>query len=119
MLLGSLFIAPVLVSADPAVPKELTPAQIIWMARLMQCESGIKAGAINPKDLDNTPSYGILQFKPSTYAWGAKLVGLATTTDYLNPEGQVAILQHWVLNGGINWHIQFPDCTSKLGLPPQ
>lgn len=45
----------------------LSAAQVIWLARLMNCESGIKANAVNPNDLDNTPSWGILQFKDSTF----------------------------------------------------
>lgn len=98
---------------------KLSPAQIIWLARLMDCESNIKSLAVNPNDLDNTPSFGILQFKPSTYAWGAKTAGLASTTDYMNPEGQVAIVEHWILNGGVRWSSQFPACVKKLGNPPQ
>lgn len=97
----------------------LTPTQIIWLARLINCESGGKAGAINPNDLDNTPSYGLLQFKPSTYAQFAKKYNLASTTDYMNPEGQVAIVQQWILDGQVRWQQQFPACVAKFGLPPQ
>ena len=32
----------------------------------INCESGGKITAINPYDLDGTPSFGVLQFKPST-----------------------------------------------------
>lgn len=97
----------------------LSSAQVIWLARLMSCESGIKASAVNPNDRDNTPSYGILQFKPSTFAFGARDAGIATTTPYMNPEAQVSIVTRWILKGGIDWHQQFPDCVLKLGLPPQ
>lgn len=111
---------PIVIYKEVQVPqKTLNPKQVIWLAKLMQCESGIKAGAINPNDLDNTPSYGILQFKPSTYAGAAKQLGLASTTDYLNPEGQVAIVTHWILEGGIDWSHQFPACVAKLEYPPQ
>lgn len=123
----TLLILPRLVKADLPVAAQvevtrvtsLTSQQVIWLAKLMQCESGIKASAINPRDLDNTPSYGLLQFKPSTYAYYAKKYGVASTTDYMNPEGQVTIITQWILQGGINWHQQFPDCVSKLGIPPQ
>jgi hypothetical protein len=96
----------------------LSPAQIIWLARLMQCESGLKANAVNPKDLDNTPSYGLLQFKPGTFNAAVKEFGLSTTTSYMDPEVQVAIVEQWILRGGVNWRHQFPGCTTKLGLPP-
>lgn len=97
---------------------KLSPAQMIWLAKLMNCESGLKAGAINPNDLDNTPSYGLLQFKPSTFAAAARELGLASTTDFMNPLSQVAIVEHWVLKGGTDWAHQFPDCTARYGPPP-
>lgn len=96
----------------------LSSSQIIWLSKLMQCESGINPKAINPNDLDNTPSYGLLQFKPSTFEASAKQFGFASTTDYMNPASQVAIVIEWILKGGIDWTHQFPDCVSKLGLPP-
>ena len=124
----TLALTPLLVRSTPAPvvirevvyekQKTLSPAQVIWLAKLMQCESGIKASALNPNDLDNTPSYGILQFKPSTYISAAIGLGLASTTDFKNPEGQVAIVTHWILEGGIEWTTQFPACVAKLGLPP-
>lgn len=96
----------------------LSATQIIWLARLMQCESGIKDTAINPNDLDNTPSYGLLQFKPSTYAYYATRYGLASTTDYMNPQGQVTIVTQWLLSEGeVEWTHQFPACVAKIGLP--
>lgn len=126
-LITSLLLAPHLVKSETIVSREtvyvtrpsLSPAQIIWLARLMQCESGLKSGAINPNDLDNTPSYGLLQFKPSTYAAGAKKYGLASTTNYMSPEGQVAIVTGWILDGSATWSQQFPGCTAKLGPPPE
>lgn len=96
----------------------LSSAQMIWLAKLMLCESGIKEGSINPKDLDNTPSYGLLQFKPSTFQGAAKKYELASTTDHMNAESQVAIVINWILDGSANWRQQFPACTDKLGLPP-
>lgn len=130
-IVATLLVLPTVVMSTPEdVPREtplfvvqeakpaLSPAQVIWLARLMQCESGLKAGAINPNDLDNTPSYGILQFKPSTFIGAAIALKLASTTDYMNPELQVAIVTHWVLHGGIDWTQQFPACVEKLGLPP-
>lgn len=108
------------VSREPSpVTQELSPAQIIWLARLMQCESGIRTDAVNPKDLDHTPSYGILQFKPYTYKQAAIKYGLASTTDFKNPEGQIQITMDWILGTSTNWHQQFPACVDKLGVPPK
>lgn len=99
--------------------KELSPAQVIWLAKLMNCESGIKTTAINPNDLDNTPSYGLLQFKPSTFsAFTAKYD--IESDDYMDANAQVEIVMHWILNPGeVRWEGQFPACVKKLGLPPQ
>lgn len=99
------------------VPSELTPAQIIWFARLMDCESGINEGAINPNDLDNTPSWGILQFKPSTFESFTVKYGISA--ELMNAEAQVAIVTHWLLNPGeVDWTQQFPACVRKHGVPP-
>lgn len=129
-LVTTLAMLPLLVKAkkvpDPEIqvvvvevpqPK-LSPAQIIWFARLMNCESGIKATAVNPNDLDNTPSYGLLQFKPGTFNAAMRDLKLGTSTDYMDPELQVAIVEQWILRGGVNWRVQFPACVNKLGLPP-
>jgi hypothetical protein len=95
----------------------LTPAQIIWLARLMNCESGIKETAVNPNDLDNTPSWGILQFKDTTFAAFTKRYGIEA--ELMNAEAQVAIVTEWLLRPGeVDFTIQFPACVSKLGLPP-
>lgn len=117
-------VPPIVEGAEPMVIREtftmkeptLSPAQVIWLAKLMQCESGIKANAVNPNDLDNTPSYGILQFKPSTYEPEAAKLGLSD--DYMDPNGQVTIVSNWIIKGGIDWTRQFPACVKKLGLPP-
>lgn len=99
------------------VPEKATLSvpQIIWLARLMQCESGIKATAINPNDLDNTPSYGILQFKPGTFTHYANKYGIKGTL--MDATAQVEIAQQWILTG-FDLSNQFPDCVRKLGFPP-
>lgn len=95
----------------------LTPAQIIWLAHLMDCESDIDSTAINPNDLDNTPSWGILQFKPETFSSFAVKYGI--TGELMHPESQVAIVTHWILNPGeVRWEQQFPACVRAWGLPP-
>lgn len=95
----------------------LSPSQIIWIARLMDCESGINHEAINPNDLDNTPSWGILQFKPSTFESFTVKYGIES--DLMNPEAQVQIVTYWILNPGeVRWSQQFPACIRKIGEPP-
>ena len=97
--------------------KELTPSQIIWLSKLMDCESGIYAGAINPKDLDGTASLGILQFKPQTFKHYSEKYDI--DADLMNADAQVQIVTHWILNPGeVEWSQQFPACTDKLGKPP-
>lgn len=98
----------------------LTHEQEVWQYALEWCESQGKASAINPKDRDNTPSYGAYQFKPSTLTYFAKLYGIATSTEgVMDPSVQTKIVEQMILHrADIDWHQQFPDCVRKLGLPP-
>jgi len=99
------------------IEKSLKPEQVIWMARLMKCESGIKETAINPNDVDNTPSWGILQFKPSTFDHFTVKYGIEG--ELMDPNAQVAVVMHWVLNPEqVTWSRQFPACVKMLGEPP-
>lgn len=95
----------------------LSSSQIIWLARLMDCESEITDEAINPNDLDNTPSWGILQFKPSTFITFAAKYGIEG--ELMSPEAQVSIVTYWILHPGeVRWDRQFPGCVARLGEPP-
>jgi hypothetical protein len=95
----------------------LTPAQIIWLARLMQCESGMRAEALNPFDTNGLPSRGILQFQDATFAAYTAKYEIPTTTP--THEAQVEIVAEWLLNPGtVTWGNQFPACVRKLGEPP-
>lgn len=98
----------------PADP--LSHPQRAWLGALEWCESKGRPQAINPKDRDNTPSYGILQFKPSTLTYFGKMYGIAG--DIMNPDTQEAIVEQMILQGGIDWHQQFPVCSGILGKPP-
>lgn len=109
---------PVAAAVVPAQAPLLTHQQTAWLGALEWCESRGNPKAINPKDRDNTPSYGILQFKPSTFSLFATLYGLASTTDYMDPDAQEAIVSQMIVRGGIRWSQQFPACTAKLGTPP-
>ena len=100
------------------VPK-LSHQQEVWMYSLEWCESrGVKE-AINPEDLDGTPSYGAFQFKPSTLDFFAKKYGVATTT-LMDYETQRKVVTQMILHRDeIKWGNQFPWCVKKLGRPPR
>jgi len=100
---------------DPAIATERSA----WLGALEWCESQGNPKAINPRDSDGTPSYGLLQFKPSTYAEFAKLYGLASTTDYMNPIEQIQIVEHMIIDNRVNLHHQFPACVAHIGMPPK
>lgn len=111
-------------AAATSTPAVIVPAptarQEVWISALEWCESRGVVTAINPKDRDNTPSYGAFQFKPGTYAAYAKAIGLASTTDYMNPVGQHKIVEAMVLSKSTNWLQQFPDCVANhIGFPPK
>lgn len=106
-------------SSAQKVP-QVDARQAVWIDALEWCESNGVVTAINPKDSDNTPSYGAFQFKPDTYAAYAKKIGLASTTDYMNPVGQRLIVEAMVLSTTTQWLHQFPDCVANhVGFPPK
>lgn len=97
----------------------LTYQQKAWLGALEWCESRGNPNAINPKDRDNTPSYGILQFKPKTFALYVKQYNLGVyPKGYIDPQGQEDIVTAMIIAKHVNWHQQFPDCVKKLGNPP-
>lgn len=98
---------------------DLASAQRAWLAHLVSCESRGNPSAINPKDRDGTPSYGLLQFKPSTFAMFSKAYGIGDPTDYMNPDDQKAIVLRMMKDPTVDWHQQFPVCVHRLGLPPK
>lgn len=96
----------------------LSPAQIIWLAKLMNCESHINKDAVNPVDRDGTASLGILQFKQGTFDGAMADYGLIGTIH--DGVTQVEIVSNWILEepGDVDWSWQFPACVEKLGWPP-
>lgn len=92
-------------------------AQEAWLADLINCESHGNPTAINPIDLDGTPSYGILQFKPATFHGYRKQYGLEEA-ELMDPEAQKETVRHMMLDPGVNWYQQFPACVRRLGTPP-
>lgn len=124
LVLSALFPLPVLSKKEPEVIKEtvyvpqgLSSAQILWLAKLMKCESGINTQAVNPIDLDGTSSLGLLQFKTATYAHFTGLYDIEG--EIMDGTSQIDIVTRWLLNPGtVTWENQFPACVRLLGLPP-
>jgi len=102
--------------------------QETWIRVLEWCESQGVITAVNPKDLDDTPSYYSFQFKPSTFRYFGELYevipkGLSEKQlmeEIKKYELQYAILVNMVANRDkIEWKRQFPACVKKYGLPPK
>lgn len=111
--------------AEAEEPK-LSEAQEAWLHDLEMCESSGNPDAVNPKDLDGTPSHGAYQFKPSTfwhYATKYDVVDRDSVVDehdaLMDRELQRAIVVQMVLHRDeIPWHREFPACVRKYGVPP-
>lgn len=101
----------------PAVQPILAEDRATWLAGLIQCESNGRPEAVNPKDRDGTPSYGLLQFKPSTFEMFSKAYGIEGKL--MDPEAQTAIVIRMMDDKSVVWENQFPACVRKLGRPPQ
>lgn len=107
--------APVVITTPPV--KTLSDQQRVWLNALRWCESQGVDGSINPKDRDNTPSWGRYQFKPGTFEWYKKLYGIQG--ELMDGQAQEKIVEQMILKGGIKWSQEFPECTRKLGYPPK
>jgi hypothetical protein len=121
------------VAQEPPLP-QLTPAELdllhrqeTWISALEWCESRGKNTALNPEDLDGTPSYSNFQWKPSTLLGYEKQYGLIATSTKLvdvpnllkDYELQRDIVRHMIKDKNVVWSKQFPDCTKRfVGLPP-
>jgi hypothetical protein len=120
MILGAILVLAPWAHGDVAratpVP-QLSDRQQAWLGALEWCESNATPTAINPKDSDGTPSYGILQFKPSTLTLFETKYNIKG--DLMSSSTQTAIVTQMILKGGIEWSHQFPDCVKRLGTPPE
>ncbi len=121
--LVTLLITPLLLEGEGLAPvpepPKLSHAQEVWLGALEWCESRGVTTAVNPKDLDNTPSYGGFQFKPSTLKYFADKYSVSIATSTMDYDSQKAVMIQMVLNRKeINWNQQFPWCVKKLGQPP-
>lgn len=100
-------------------PDILSFRQRAWLGALQWCESRGNPKALNANDRDNTPSYGILQFKPGTFYGFGKLYGIDTKAGYNDPTTQIKIVEQMIIRNDVKWSQQFPDCTKQLGVPPR
>lgn len=101
----------------PATQPVLATDRATWLTDLIQCESNGRPEAVNPKDRDGTPSYGLLQFKPSTFEMFSKAYKIEG--ELMDPEAQKAIVIRMMDDKSVVWENQFPACVRKLGRPPQ
>ncbi len=119
-ILTTILMSPLFAKSEEEVlvPK-LSHAQMVWSYALEYCESRGNKDAINPKDLDGTPSLGAMQFKPSTLVYFADKYNVAISTSTMDYDSQRAVLEQMILHKDeIKWSQQFPWCVKKLGPPP-
>lgn len=101
----------------PVVPRGTTDEQEAWLKKLERCESSGNPEAINEVDRDGTASYGLLQFKPSTFEAFAKAYGIEG--ELMDPDAQRAIVRRMMSDPSVDWEWQFPDCVKLyIGHPP-
>lgn len=109
------------------VETTVTHAQDTWERALEWCESRGLLEAVNPEDLDGTPSYYSWQWKPETFLGYAIKYGLVDKQTTLSEAKEMMrdySLQKRTLDGMIPdkdvvWRHEFPDCVKKLGGPPK
>lgn len=104
------------------IPENLSIRTGVVLTDLIWCESRANGGAVNKIDLDGTPSYGLLQFKPLTlWDWATKHKILdIEKAEIMNVifDGQVqidAFLAEYEENGQKEawWKQNFPGCFAK------
>ncbi len=98
----------------------------ILIDKLMMCESGGNWEAVNPKDLDGTPSWGLFQFKPSTWKLYVKKYDLWEWQNFddadwwntmMNGDLQRIVVEKMFLDKDVRLATrEFPGCSRKLGL---
>lgn len=101
----------------------VSPIIIKILKDLRPCESGGKDEAVNPKDLDNTASYGRYQMKPGTmFGWGMQYKFLVNIEPIeimnliMDGELQEKILIKVLEDNWKDphfWEHQFPACSAK------
>lgn len=98
----------------------------VWLSALEWCESQGNGEAVNPNDLDGTPSYFWYQFKPGTFWAYGNQYGLlpagATRDGILEKEMKDYeltrdIVRHMAQDPAVDMWGQFPGCMRKIGAP--
>lgn len=94
--------------------------------RLMECESGGNQHALNPVDLDGTPSNGLFQFKRSTWKFYIKKYNLFgwqnfNEADWENTlwvgDLQRIVVERMFVDPDVRLRSrEFPDCAKRIGL---
>lgn len=105
----------------------VTHAQDTWERALEWCESRGLLEAVNPEDLDGTPSYYSWQWKPETFlAYAIKYGLLPKETTLIQAKEKMKdygwqknILDRMINDSEIRWEQEFPGCVKKLGKPPK
>jgi len=87
-----------------------------FIHKLRLCESGGNDKALNPVDLDGTPSKGRFQFKDKTFYSFAKKYNIKVTSVW-NGDEQEQILRKMIDDPSVKLSGQFPDCYRKIGSP--
>lgn len=103
---------PILVTTSSKV----TTSTEKWIIDLRWCESRNHDDALNPVDVDGTPSKGRFQFKDTTFYNFARIYKIKVTSVW-NGDEQEIILRRMIKDKSVNLAKQFPDCVRKLGLP--
>lgn len=103
------------------VPIMLFKAKIADLKlKLRHCESRHNVLALNPNDLDNTPSYSLYQWKPSTWKGYVKKYDLFEwqkweESDYWNSMysewHQEIVVARMFLDPDVNLQHEFPGCS--------
>lgn len=102
---------------DKTAGDVLEEKQEVWIRQLIQCESTGNPNAINPNDSDGTPSYGLLQFKPSTFEMFSRKYKIKG--ELMDPVAQKEITRRMINDPKVRIENQFPACVKRYGRPPQ
>lgn len=106
-----------IVLAQEAPQSVIDPTIEKWLLKLSNCESGGNWKALNPKDLDGTPSKGKYQFKDTTFIYFSDKYNIETTSIW-NGDEQELLVRKMIEDSEVNLKRQFPACIRKIGLPP-
>jgi hypothetical protein len=109
------------------VNSPMIDATTVKLSKLIPCESGGNPNALNPMDKDLTPSWGILQFKPSTLHYFGIKYGLLPAdiepAEIMNriweADLQINVAHKMIDEYGTTvefWLQQFPACSILYSL---